>query len=309
VDRGENGLGRLPLDPSMVGYTSEPVERSWTALDVILYALGVGAGSADPFGSELEFTTECSQGVVQQVLPTFGVVLGTSRPVVGGFRGVDLARITHRSHSMTSHRPLPINGRVVCTSTIAAVYDTGEDGIMLVRTTVVDADTGEPVSTNEQTLHAKGAGGFRGHAPPDKERVARDRKPDHVLTYKTRPDQALLYRLTGDLNPLHCDPSFATRAGFERPILHGLCTFGIAGRLLLHALCQSDPTRFGTIRARFTRPVFPGDELKVLAWTSDPSGVGDAEFVVEDQRGRVVLDDGRFEQSRSRSRSQGGTYG
>jgi acyl dehydratase len=105
---------------------------------------------------------------------------------------------------------------------------------------------------------------------------------------------------------LHCDPSFAARAGFESPILHGLCTFGFAGRALLHALCQSRPERFGTMRARFTRPVFPGDELTVSVWSPGgglAAGAAAAEFVVEDQRGRVVLDDGRFEQSQW----QGGT--
>ena len=135
-----------------------------------------------------------------------------------------------------------------------------------------------------------GEGGFGGDRGPSSSWVRPEREPDQRVEYGTRPEQALLYRLSGDHNPLHSDPTFAAGGGFERPILHGLCTYGFTGRALLHALCGSDPTRFGTMHARFTRPVLPGDTLVISMW----AGADGALFQTATQDGTVVLDHGRF---------------
>ncbi len=120
------------------------------------------------------------------------------------------------------------------------------------------------------------------------------REPDEVVTYATRTDQALLYRLSGDRNPLHSDPTFAKRAGFDRPILHGLCTYGFTGRALLHSVCGSDPARFGAMRARFSKPTMPGDTLTISVWDISDQSKGAHRFRTETQRGETVIDAGLF---------------
>ena len=141
------------------------------------------------------------------------------------------------------------------------------------------------------TAFIRGEGGFGGDRGPSGRVEAPDRNPDHVVTYQTRPDQALLYRLSGDRNPLHSDPSFAALGGFDRPILHGLCSYGFTGRALLHALCGSDPGRFRSMRGRFSRPTYPGDTLTVSMWVEGST----ARFRTENQRGETVIDAGALE--------------
>jgi acyl dehydratase len=142
------------------------------------------------------------------------------------------------------------------------------------------------------SLFIRGEGGFGGRrGPTATPGPFPDRDPDHVVTYATREDQALLYRLSGDRNPLHSDPAFARRAGFDRPILHGLCTYGFAGRALLHTLCGSDPTRFTSLHARFSRPTYPGDRLTTSMWVDGSS----ARFRTDRQGGETVLDQGTFD--------------
>jgi acyl dehydratase len=155
----------------------------------------------------------------------------------------------------------------------------------------VDAHTGEPRFTTSSSLFIRGEGGFGGERGPS---AGADplpgREPDDIVIYTTRSDQALLYRLSGDRNPLHSDPVFAKRAGFERPILHGLCTYGFTGRALLHALCGSDPARFRSMAGRFSRPTYPGDTLTVSMWSQ-----GDVvRFRTDNQRGETVIDAGSF---------------
>ncbi|HLJ08528.1 MAG TPA: MaoC family dehydratase, partial [Acidimicrobiia bacterium] len=138
----------------------------------------------------------------------------------------------------------------------------------------------------------RGEGGFGGdRGPSGDENTPPDRAPDHEVTYATRSDQALLYRLSGDRNPLHSDPEFAKSAGFPKPILHGLCTYGFTGRALLHALCGSDPTRFKTMEGRFSKPVFPGESLTVRMWVDG----GRATFTTESSSGQIVIDRGACE--------------
>jgi acyl dehydratase len=152
----------------------------------------------------------------------------------------------------------------------------------------VDPESAEPVITARSAAFIRGEGGFGGDRGPATAWTTPDRAPDHVVTYRTRPEQALIYRLSGDRNPLHSDPEFAARAGFDRPILHGLCTYGVTGRALLHALADSDPGRFAAMSGRFSAPVFPGDPLTVSMWVD-----GDvAKFRTTKEDGTVVIDRG-----------------
>jgi len=275
----------MPVDPGAVGREGEPRTRTWTSTDALLYAVGVGAGLGEPT-QELAFTTENSDGVPQQVLPTFAVLLSQApSPTFGTF---DPAMLVHAEQEITLHRPVPVEGTVTATARVAGVYDKGK-GALVVTESTAELAGGEPLATNRSALFIRGEGGFGGDRGPRDEWAAPDRAPDHSVRYETRPEQALLYRLSGDRNPLHSDPAFARRAGFDRPILHGLCTFGFAGRALLATLCDGDPARFAAMEARFTRPVLPGDSLVVQVWATGE----EARFRVTTQDGRVVLDRGR----------------
>ncbi len=277
----------MPLNLEAVGRTHGPAQTSWTSKDALLYALGVGAGQEDALG-ELEFTTENSQGVEQRVLPTFGVIVvqhGGPRQALGEF---NRAMLVHAEQSLTLHRPLPVEGAASITSRLTGIYDKGSGALVVTESTACEAGSGEPLLSTTSSLFIRGEGGFGGDRGPSAawERPARD--PDHVVSAQTRPDQALLYRLSGDRNPLHSDPAFAARAGFPRPILHGLGTYGVTGRLLLHALCGSDPARFRSMRGRFSRPVFPGARLSVAIWVDG----GSARFQTSSDDGEIVIDHG-----------------
>jgi len=288
----------MPINVAAVGTTTPETERTWTSKDALLYALGVGAGAVDP-GFELEFTTENSVGHDQRVLPTFAVIVGQGGGG-GGSRGLsplaalgefDPAMLVHGEQAIEIDGPIPTEGAVRTASRIAAIYDKGSGALVVIESSSVDADTGNPRFRSRTGLFIRGEGGFGGERGPSGTRnQPPDRDPDHVVTYTTRSDQALLYRLSGDHNPLHSDPAFAKRAGFDRPILHGLCTYGVTGRALLHALCGSDPARFRAMEARFSRPVFPGEALTVSMWI----GGDEAVFRTETDPGHVVLHGGRF---------------
>jgi acyl dehydratase len=284
----------MPLNPDAVGATSEPSEATWTSKDCLLYALGVGAGMTDPTGFELEFTTENSADVQQKVLPTMPVVImgkggGDGGPFakVGTF---DWANLVHGEQSVTLHKPLPVEGKATMTGKIVAMWDKGKAAVVVLENEAVDAADGKPLFTMTMSAFIRGEGGWGGERGPSGPRnVAPEREPDEVVSYNTRPDQALLYRLNGDRNPLHSDPSFAKLAGFDRPILHGLCTFGFTGRALLHAVCGSDPARFKTIEGRFSTPVMPGDALDVKIWVDGNEAI--YQTWVDDH---VVLDSGKL---------------
>jgi acyl dehydratase len=205
----------------------------------------------------------------------------------------DRARLVHAEQAFELHRPLPVAGTVRTTSTVTGIYDKGSGALVVTEAVAVDAETGDPLVTSTGSAFIRGEGGFGG------ERGPRDggerwelplRDPDLRVEEATRPEQALLYRLTGDRNPLHTDPKFAARGGFARPILHGMCTYGVTGRALLHALCDSDPARFGSMSGRFTSPVLPGETLVVSVWRED----GGARFQTAKQDGTVVIDHGRM---------------
>jgi acyl dehydratase len=276
----------MPLDRSLVGETSEQATHAWGSTDAILYALGVGAGAGDPL-AELAFTTENSHDVTQQVLPTYAVLAarGGPRRRLGDF---DPARVVHAEQSFELHRPLPVQAEVTVTSTVTGMYDKGKGALVAMRHEALDSG-GKPLITSASSIYISGEGGFGGDRGDSNPWERPDRAPDHQVTYPTRPDQALLYRLSGDRNPLHSDPAFARRAGFARPILHGLCTYGFTGRALLHTLCGSDPARFRSMYGRFQRPVLPGQSLTISMWLDGP---GRALFQTATEDGIVVIDRG-----------------
>src|SRR5262245_31472140 len=280
----------MPLNLDAIGATAGPSETSWSSKDALLYALGVGAGQENPL-EELAFTTENSHGVVQQVLPTFGVIVvqhGGPRQSFGDF---NRAMLVHAEQSLTLHRPLPVAGTASITSRLAGIYDKGSGALVLSEASATDRESGEPLLSTTSSVFIRGEGGFGGDRGPSATWERPERAPDHRATAQTRPDQALLYRLSGDRNPLHSDPAFAARAGFQRPILHGLGTYGVTGRLLLHTLCGSDPARFRSMRARFSRPVLPGARLTVSMWVDGHT----ARFQTTDDDDQVVIDHGEVE--------------
>jgi acyl dehydratase len=278
----------MPLDPDAVGSKGDPIEVSWNSRDCLLYAVGIGAGT-----DELAFTTENTNGVDQQVFPTFPVVIGWGRgSAMGNIGSFNPALLVHGQQSVTLHRPMPVEGSATLQSEVTAMYDKGKAAVV-VTATAATMD-GEPLYTNTASVFIRGEGGWGGErGPSGPQNVPPDREPDHRVTYQTSPDQALTYRLSGDRNPLHSDPSFAAMGGFDRPILHGLCTYGFTGRALLHTLCGSDPKRFEHVEGRFTSPVLPGEALTVAMWEMDD---GAAVFTTS-VGDRVVIDQGLLRHS------------
>jgi acyl dehydratase len=279
----------MPINPDAVGTKSEPERRSWTSRDSMIYALGVGAGAEDP-ADELAFTTENSQDVAQRALPTQAVVLGMGG--LGAYAALGTfnpAMLVHGEQSVTLERELPVAGEVEAVTEVVGVYDKGSGALVTTRTAANLVSDGQPLFTTTMGAFIRGEGGWGGDRGPSSRFEAPERAPDHEITYPTRTDQALLYRLSGDRNPLHSDPKFAALAGFPRPILHGLCTYGFTGRALLHALCGGDPARFRSMSGRFSSPVFPGEALTVRIWDA---GDGTAAFQTLGPDGRVVLDAG-----------------
>ncbi|RSN09474.1 enoyl-CoA hydratase [Nonomuraea sp. WAC 01424] len=273
----------MPLDHSLIGVEGPAHERTWTAEDTMLYALGGGSGL-----EELEFATEKGQ----RVLPTFAVLAAQSPGRrLGDF---DPALLVHAEQGFELHRERPAGGGVRTVSKVTGIYDKGSGALVTTEARAVDLESGELVIASRGSVFIRGEGGFGGDRGPRDEWTVPDRAPDHKVTYPTRPDQALIYRLSGDRNPLHSDPEFAARAGFDRPILHGLCTYGVTGRALLHTLAGSDPSRFRAMSGRFSSPVFPGEPLTVSIWTDGD----DVLFRTAKDDGTVVIDRGRATISR-----------
>lgn len=278
----------MALNLDVVGRSFEPVHHGWDSKDAILYAIGVGAGV-----DELEFTTENSIGLSQKVLPTYAVVgAGPSfMSLLDEIGNFDLSQLLHAEQSCQVFGSIPVSANVVTTSEVLGIYDKITGASVVVKSTTSDVSNNRVLFANTATLFIKGEGSFGGpRGERTKPMSLPDREPDAVITYETVPTQALIYRLSGDRNPLHSDPTFAHAAGFERPILHGLCTFGFAGRAILHECCESKPEIFGELSARFVSPVYPGDLLTTSIWDSE----GLVFFKTENQSGVTVLDRGQF---------------
>jgi acyl dehydratase len=268
----------MPVDPSFVGKKLEPVKTQHTQRDVMLYALGIGCDT-----DELQFTYERDL----KVLPTFAVIPAFPAMLnLGGAMQVNPMMILHGEQRIELHAPIPTEGTITTTPTIKAMYDKGKGALVVVETDSVDAK-GRLLFRNTSGIFARGEGGFGGdRGPGGVKNPVPDRKPDRSIAFRTRPDQALLYRLSGDMNPLHADPDFAKMAGFDRPILHGLCTFGFAGRAVLQGWCDGDPARFKSFEVRFSGVVFPGETITTDMWQVGP---GRIVLTARTERGEAVL--------------------
>jgi acyl dehydratase len=277
----------VPINPDAVGAKSEPTRQSWTSKDALLYAVGVGAGQ-EPL-EELQYTTENSADIDQKVLPTMAVVLGGGGGAFGKIGSFNPAMLVHGEQAITLHREIPVEGEIETVSEITGIYDKGKGAVVVSEATSTLVSDGQPLFSKTMSAFIRGEGGFGGDSGPALEWERPDGDPDESVTYTTRPEQALIYRLSGDRNPLHADPKFAAMGGFDRPILHGLCTYGFTGRGLLHTLCDGDSSRFRSMYGRFSSPVLPGESLTVNVWRT---GDGEAVFQTQGDDGRVVLDKG-----------------
>jgi acyl dehydratase len=281
----------MPLDyQRLMALPPTVTQHEMTERDTILYALGIGA-------NDLRHVYEARL----EALPMMAVILAYP-----GFFGKDpryeltWQKILHGEQSVEIHRPLPTSGTFIGTTQIDEIYDKGPEkgAIMLMSRVIRVAGDPDPIATVRSSNVLRGDGGFAQHpngAPPAPHPVPGDRPADIALTLLTREDQALLYRLSGDYNPLHVEPEVARGAGFDRPILHGLCTFGVVGRALIDAVCGGDGGRLRRMDVRFSSPVYPGETIRTEIWRE---GEGQAAFrasVVE--RGVVVINNGRLEHS------------
>jgi acyl dehydratase len=281
----ERGVATLSLD--MVGDATPLTPVNWDERDIMLYALGVGAGQADPLG-DLQFTTENSRGVQLMTVPSYINLLTHRLPP--SLARMDRGPFLHGEQRLTLARPVPTAGPAYSRSVVEAVFDKGRDGLAVVRGELfADPEAMAPIGEIHATLYVRGAGGFGGPRGSAPDWSVPSRAPDARRMQQTRTDQALLYRLSGDRHRLHSDPAFARENGFERPILHGLCTFGFACRALMEVLCEDDPARLLTMSGRFAHPVYPGDTLVTEVWLAAAER---ALFRVTGPGGQVVLDRG-----------------
>ncbi len=268
------------------------VEHTYGWKDCVLYALGIGLGQDPVNEEELAFVYEKNL----KALPTFALVQGYSPYWLRNPEsGVNWTKVVHGEQGMRLHRPVATQGTVIGKTRIVEVIDKGKGKGALVYSErrITDKATGELLATLTQTTFCRDDGGFGGpprEAPPPHQ--IPDRAPDLVCDLSTRPETALIYRLSGDVNPLHAEPAFAKAAGFPRPILHGLATFGVAGHALLRTLCGYDPARLMAMAGRFTAPVYPGETIRTEIWR-DGSVASFRARVVE--RDVVAINNGRAE--------------
>jgi acyl dehydratase len=269
----------MAIKLGLVGKKSDAVPFSWTWKDTVLYGLGVG-GKVD----ELDFLYE---GRGPKVLPTFAVVPSFNAMLsVAGDLGANPMMILHGEQKIILHRPIPPQGTVKTTATVTGIYDKGKGALVIAEANSVD-EKGEKLFDNVFSIFVRGEGGFGGERGPEavKADPPAGAAPDFEVVEQTTREQALLYRLSGDINPLHADPAMAKFGGFDRPILHGLCTYGHAGRAVLKGACGGDPTKLKSFAARFSGVVFPGDTLTTRGWKT-PGGYV---VTVTTQEGKVVL--------------------
>lgn len=258
----------MPIDAAeAVAAEPRTAEISWDHKDVQLYHLGLGAGAPATDPAELRYTLESRL----HVLPSFATVAGAGAGVVGGLSSpgidVDLAAVLHGGQTVRVHRPIPAEGRAVQSSKVAAVYDKGKAAVLVLRTEAAD-DEGL-LWTNDAEIFVRGEGGFGGERGPSGLHADLAAVPNHTVERPVRENQALLYRLSGDRNPLHADPEFARKAGFDRPILHGLCTYGMTLKAVADTLLGGEVARIRSYRTRFAGVVFPGETLRIRMWTGD----------------------------------------
>ena len=272
------------LSADLVGTKFEPVQISWTEKDTMLYALGVGSKPAD----ELDFVYE---GKGPLVLPSYAVIpamraLGNIRQAVK----LKLQRLLHGEQDIELYRPLPANAEITLHSEISEVWDKGKAGVIAV--TSIAEDSEGPLFKSRSSLFYIGGGGFGGDPGPStkNKNAPPETAPDIVVEYPTLPEQGAIYRLSGDRVPLHIDPEFSTAAGYDKPFMHGLCTYGFVARAALASLCAGDPGRFKSMTGRFAERVQFEDTIVTKIWK-----VADGEAILQaqDQHGSVVLSQAR----------------
>ena len=257
----------MPISPTAVGASLGSVRSTWTPDDVILYHLALGAGVPATDAGELQYTYEADL----KVLPTFSVNLGADLLLqLASVDGIDfpLHALLHGEQDLQVHAPLPTRGEVTSTGRISEIWDKGSGAVVVLEVETIGAD-GELLVTNRFRCFIRGEGGFGGESGPRTEDRTPDRDPDLVVVRSTMPQQALLYRLCGDKNPMHADPAIAALGGFDRPLLHGLCTYGIVAKAVVDELLDGDVTRVANYSTRFSKPVFPGDDISVSMWRED----------------------------------------
>ncbi|WP_063735106.1 MaoC/PaaZ C-terminal domain-containing protein [Streptomyces sp. RTd22] len=258
----------MPIDATEA-VSAEPrtAALAWGHKDIQLYHLGIGAGIPATDPDELRYTLESEL----HVLPSFATVAGGRMALAGGLNGpgidVDLASVLHGGQTVEVHRPIPVTGDATQTSRVAAVYDKGKAAVIVLRTEAADADG--PLWTCDSRIFVRGEGGFGGERGPSERLETPDREPDRTVERAIREDQALLYRLSGDWNPLHADPGFAKVAGFEKPILHGLCSYGMVLKAVVDTELGGDVARVRSYTTRFAGVVYPGETLRIRMWRDE----------------------------------------
>lgn len=287
----------MPLNyDALLAAQLPPIERSYGPKDCILYALGVGLGYDPTNEDELAFVYEKNL----KVLPTFAVVPAFDyswmlRPEFG----LTWSHIVHGEETIVLHAPIPPQGTVIGRERVVDVVDKGEGkgALLFHERSLVDKATGTPLATLKQTTFCRADGGFGGaRRDTPASHLIPDRAPDIVCDLPTRPEMALIYRLSGDDNPLHAEPAFARAAGFPRPILHGLATMGIAGHALVKAVCGYDPARLASMAVRFSAPVFPGETIRTELWQDSVAGGSVVSFRARvKERDVIAINNGRAE--------------
>ena len=279
----------MPISyPAILDLKTEGQSFSWRDRETMLYALGIGMGS-DPLNmDELPFVYENSLKAV----PTLATVVAWGAGPMGK-TGINYLMVVHGEQSVTFHKPMPTEAEIIADSRIAGAYDKGpgKGAVIYTETVIKDAKSGEPIATLLGSTFARGDGGFGGPsdgAPAPHE--VPSRAPDRSIDIPTRPDQALIYRLSGDRNPLHSDPAIATAAGFPRPILHGLCTYGITCRAVLQTYADYDPAMIKSHAVRFSSPVYPGETITVDMWKDGDTISFEARIK---ERGVTVIKNGK----------------
>lgn len=286
----------MPLDyAKLKSMRIEPIRHTYTRRDTMLYALGVGVGADDPTApGDLKYIYEKSL----VALPMQAVTLSAAPMLLAQPEfGINYKLLLHAEQTLLIHKPLPVEGTVIGEPTIDEIYDKGasKGAILHMTRKLFEAGSGDLLATMGGVYFLRGDGGCGGktEGAPKPRPVPADRSPDRMAALANGRNQALIYRLSGDYNPLHIDPQIAAAAGFDRPILHGLCHYGMAGRALIATLCDDDPSRLVRLDTRFTSPVYPGEPLHVEIWNI---GNGDASFrVVASERNVIVQDFGRCE--------------
>jgi acyl dehydratase len=275
----------------LLNYPIPEIRQTIRWQDTALYNFSIGLGQDPMDEKQLDFLYEPRL----KAMPSMAVVLGYP-----GFwirnpdTGVDWTQVLHGEQSVILHKPLPAEGEIIGRSRISSIVDRGpgKGALLYNERIVLDAKTGEKLATLEGTTFARGDGGFGGPSGPVKKpHPEPERAPDITVDLATRPEQAIVYRLNGDHNPLHIDPAVAAKAGFKQPILHGLCTFGVVCHALMKALCGYDPARFGRMDLRFSSPVYPGETIRTEIWHEEGGAAFRARVV---ERDKVVVSNGLF---------------